>query len=158
MLKDQNNSSSKPSSLSKCLDHLKVEWRKNKSIASLWQDWPTIAGKKLASSCTPLTFQKGILTIGVSHPQWTQALVFNRNQLIAALNAKGHKVKDLRIKQYHPPTKEQKEAEQNIWGNHPSRADIHGKQPCPICNKPSPAGEIALWQKCGLCRQKDLSK
>ena len=45
----------KPSSISKCLDHLKVEWRKNNKIASLWEDWPKISGDQIAANCTPIS-------------------------------------------------------------------------------------------------------
>ncbi|KGG16529.1 MULTISPECIES: DUF721 domain-containing protein [unclassified Prochlorococcus] len=143
--------------LSQCLNHLKVEWNKNKSITALWQDWPRIVGDKLASNCTLLTFQGGVLTIGAQHPQWRQALIFNRSQLLASLRAEGHKIKDLRIKQYYPKKHKFKQNEQDIWKAHPSRADIHGKSICPICKSPSPAGEISLWKKCCLCRRKELS-
>ncbi len=148
----------KLSSLSNCIDKLKVEWLKNKSIAALWNDWPRIAGNKLASNCIPLNFQGGILTIGSNHPQWIQALIFNRNQLLAALRAEGHEIKDLRIQQYYPQKIEPKDNETFIWEKHPSRVDIYGKKKCPICNAPSPIGEISLWGKCGLCRRNDLTQ
>ena len=90
-------SNKKPSSLSNCLSQLKTEWKQNKNVAALWQDWSKIAGDKLSPHCKPLTFQGGVLTVGAQHPQWRQALIFNRNQLIAALRAEGHMIKDLRI-------------------------------------------------------------
>ncbi|AAP99474.1 MULTISPECIES: DUF721 domain-containing protein [Prochlorococcus] len=152
-----SGNTSNPSSLSKCLDQLKVEWNKNQSIASLWQDWPKIAGPKIASNCIPLTFHGGILTIGANHPQWIQALMFNRIQLLAALKAEGHEIKDIRIKQHYPQKSIQKETENAIWEEHPSRSDIHGKNCCPICNVPAPSGEISLWGKCLLCRRQDLT-
>ena len=34
----------KLSSLSNCIDRLKVEWQKDKSIAALWKDWRRGAG------------------------------------------------------------------------------------------------------------------
>ena len=83
--------------------------------------------------------------------------MFNRNQLIAALEAEGHQVKDLRIKNYYPPKQKEFKGEQNIWNEHPSRYDIHGKKNCPICKNTSPAGEITLWGKCGICRRAELS-
>ncbi len=148
----------KPSSLSKCIDQIKIDWRKEKNLAALWQDWPKIAGKNLSSNCTLLNLERGILTIGTNHPQWIQALIFNRNQLITALRAEGHEIKDLRIQQHYYSTKISKEDEQNIWENHPCRADIHGQINCPICKSPSPAGEVNLWGKCVICRRKELSK
>ena len=148
----------KLSSLSNCIEKLKVEWLKDKSIAALWKDWPRIAGKQLSANCIPLNFQGGVLTVGSNHPQWIQALIFNRNQLIAALQAEGHEIKDLRIQQHHPKKIEPKDNETSIWGKHPSRVDIYGKSKCPICNSPAPIGEISLWRKCGLCRRIELTK
>ena len=153
-----NSFGTKPSSLSTCLNHLKKDWKKNKSIASLWKDWPKIAGSQLSSHCIPLTFNRGTLTIGANHPHWIQALIFNRNQLLAALKAEGHEIKNIRIKQYFPENKPLNKEEKDIWEKHPSRSDIHGKQPCPICNSPSPNGEISLWGKCGFCRREELAK
>ncbi len=146
------------SSLSNCIDRLKVEWLKNKSIAALWKDWPRVAGKSLAMHCMPLNFQGGVLTVGANHPQWIQALVFNRNQLIAALRAEGHEVKDLRIQHHYPQEIEPKDNETFVWDKHPSRVDVYGKKTCPNCNSPSPIGEISLWGKCGLCRRNELTK
>ena len=154
---NQGKDNLNPASLSNCLNYIKLDWEKDQTIAALWRDWPQIAGTKLAANSTPLTFQRGILTIGVLHPQWIQAVMFNRNQLLAALKAEGHKVKDLRIKQHHPQKKLERKSELSIWNQHPSRYDIHGKKNCPICNTPSPAGEIALWKKCGFCRREELS-
>ncbi|ABX08359.1 DUF721 domain-containing protein [Prochlorococcus marinus] len=145
-----------PSSLIQCLEDVKQQLHKNQKIAALWQDWPKIAGKDLAEHCTPLTINRGVLIIGASHPQWIQALIFNRNQLLAALKAKGHQVKALKVQSHYPVKHESKEAEQLVWGKHPSRVDIHGVANCSFCNGPAPAGEISLWGKCGLCRRKDL--
>ena len=86
--------------LSDCLDGLSRQWRRDGGLAGLWQDWPTIAGDHLAPHCRPLSLQRGVLTVGASHPQWRQALQYNRLQLIAALNVAGHQVRDLRVQQH----------------------------------------------------------
>ncbi|KGG12965.1 MULTISPECIES: DUF721 domain-containing protein [Prochlorococcus] len=145
-----------PSSLSSCLDNLQNDFKRNKRIASLWQDWPKIAGKDLSLHCKPLSINRGVLTIGASHPQWIQALIFNKTQLLAALKAKGHEVKSLKIQSHYVIKADEKQTEQTIWKNHPSRIDIHGIKTCVYCNRPSPAGEISLWGKCSLCRRKEL--
>ena len=146
------------SSLSNCIDRLKVDWLKQKSIAALWKDWPKVAGKQLSQNCIPLNFQGGVLTVGSTHPQWIQALIFNRHQLIAALRAEGHEIRDLRIKQHYPQKITPKDDETSIREKHPSRTDVFGKKKCPICNFPAPIGEISLWGKCGLCRRNELNK
>ena len=146
------------SSLSNCLDNLKSNWDKNQPIASLWQDWPKIAGKQLSKNCKPISFQMGVLTIGANHPHWIQALLYNRNQLQAALIAKGHQIKEIRIQKHYFEQTQNIQTEKNIWDNHPSRADIHGMSVCQTCNSPAPKGEISLWGKCGLCRRQDLNQ
>ena len=153
----QKKGAQKLSSLSNCIDRLKVEWQKDKSIAALWKDWPRVAGEKLSMNCIPLHFQGGVLTVGSSHPQWIQALIFNRNQLIAALRAEGHEIRDLRIQQHYPKEIKPKDNETSIWEKHPSRVDVFGKKKCPLCNAPAPIGEISLWGKCGFCRRNELT-
>ena len=100
------------STLSSCLGTLKQSWKKQGVITSLWNEWPKIAGEQLAPHTRPISFKHGILIIGASHPQWLQALIYNRPQLLAAIRTNGHKVKDLRIQQYHP--KKLKEIEEEL--------------------------------------------
>ena len=153
----ENQKPPNPLSVSSCINHIKHKWSEGNSISALWKDWPEIAGEQLSSNCSPLTFQGGILTLGANHPQWVQALIFNKTQLLASLRTAGHVIKEIRIKQQYPRKYNQLETEQSIWKKHPSRADIYGKKECPMCNSPSPVGEISLWGKCGLCRREDLS-
>ncbi len=147
----------KPSSLLVCLDELQSGFKKNHKISALWKDWPKIAGEQLAPHCIPLSIYKGVLVIGANHPQWIQALIFNRNQLLAGLKAKGHNVKDLKIKNYYQQKNSEIKSETEVWEDHPSRIDVHGLSKCTHCQRPAPSGEISLWGKCGLCRRKDLS-
>lgn len=145
-------------SLSSCLDTLKRDWQQKGSIAGLWQEWPRLAGPQLAPHCRPLSMRQGILVIGASHPQWRQALLYNRHQLLAALRAAGHEIKDLRIQQHHPKETPKPESETSIWARHPSRIDVHGMAACNNCGSPAPAGEMALWGRCGFCRSKQLAE
>ncbi len=144
-------------SLSGCLDDLKASWRRESNLRALLQDWSSIAGEKLYPNCTPLSFKRGILVIGASHPQWRQALLYTRNQLLATIKAAGHEIKDIRIQQHYPSERKELETEESIWGKHPSRSDIHGLTTCKTCKSPAPSGEIKLWNKCIFCRRKDLS-
>ncbi len=148
---------SAPSAISSCLDNVTSQLNKNEKVSALWKDWPKIAGKELSLHCTPLSFLRGVLIIGASHPQWVQALIFNKNQLLAALKAKGHEVKSLKIQNHYKPQSKTKDTQKAIWKKHPSRIDIHGISKCTFCNSPAPSGEISLWGKCGFCRRKDLS-
>ena len=144
--------------LKTCLDSLRQDWQQNGNLAGLWQDWPRIAGARLAPHCRPLALQRGVLTIGASHPQWRQALQYNRPQLLAALRGAGHPVRDLRIQQNHASTTLTPVDEKTIWSRHPSRIDVHGMGTCPRCQRPSPQGEIDLWSFCGFCRRQELSE
>ncbi len=147
----------KASSLASCLDDLKTKWQKKPGIAGLWQDWPIVAGSQLAKNCRPLSFHRGVLVVGASHPQWLQALQYNRSQLIASLRAAGHKIRDLRIQKYHPSKTKHEESLESIWARHPSRIDVHGLTTCNLCGSPAPTGEMALWGKCGFCKRKNIS-
>ena len=146
------------SALSDCLDGLRQDWRRDGSLAALWQDWPSIAGERLAPHCRPLSLQRGVLTVGASHPQWRQALQYNKPQLISALNRAGHPVRDLRIQQHHASNAAPLDSEASIWAQHPSRADVHGMGACPSCARPAPNGEINLWGRCGFCHRRRFTE
>ena len=70
-------------SIFSCLEEIKSSWKGN--IGGLIQEWVEIAGEHLALNCTPLNIQNKVLTIGASHPQWRQALQYNRLELIESL-------------------------------------------------------------------------
>ena len=141
-------------SIYKCLEEIKSSWKGN--VGGLIQDWGEIAGEQLALNCTPLTIQNKTLTIGASHPQWRQALIYNRLELIESLNSYGYQIKEIRIRQHYPIDLVPRKTEIEIWENHPSRTDKNGITNCPFCKVPSPKGEIKLWGKCSFCRRKEL--
>ncbi|MCX5931402.1 MAG: DUF721 domain-containing protein [Cyanobacteria bacterium] len=138
-----------------CLEQMQQEWRRAGSLAALWQAWPRIAGDQLAPHCRPLSLQGGVLTVGAQHPQWLQALRYNRHQLLGALRGSGFPVRDLRFRQHQPPAAGLPGSEDiaRVWAAHPSRVDVHGLALCSACGTPAPAGELARWGHCGLCRR-----
>ena len=144
-------------SISYCLDKIKASWKQKNSIGGLIQEWENIAGRQLSSNCKPISLRNKILIIGASHPQWRQALLYSRPQLLSSLISAGYEIKEIRIQQYHFEKSKPKLNELDIWESHPSRTDIHGLSVCNNCGSPSPSGEIKLWGKCGFCRRKDLS-
>ena len=110
-----------------CLDHLRQDWdRKDDhlaaSLAGLARDRRRATGPPLP------TFIAGTwgLDRGSRHPQWRQALLYTKPQLLSALRQAGHAVKDLRIQQHHGLTVQSDAQEASIWARHPSRADVHG--------------------------------
>ena len=141
-----------------CLEALKIAWRQEGSLAALWQDWPTLAGDLLASHCQPLALRNGVLSVGASHPQWRQALLYSKLQLLASIRAAGHPVRDLRIQQHHQQPRRIASDPLDDWKRHPSRIDVHGIAPCPRCGTPSPMGEMAQWGHCSFCRRLQLSE
>ena len=143
-------------SIYKCLEEIKSSWKGD--VGELIQDWTEIAGKQLALNCTPLNLKNKILTIGASHPQWRQAIQYNKPQLIESLKSFGYQIKEIRIRQYYPINLVARVSEKEIWERHPSRTDKNGIIGCPSCEVPSPKGEIKLWGKCSFCRRKELEK
>ncbi len=141
-------------SIYSCLEEIKSSWKGN--IGGLIQDWVEIAGEQIALNCTPLNLQNKVLTIGASHPQWRQALMYNRLELIESLKSFGYQIKEIRIRQHYPIDLVARKTENEIWENHPSRTDKNGITNCPNCKVPSPNGEIKLWGKCSFCRRKEL--
>tara|TARA_Y100001968_G_scaffold31049_1_gene23907 strand:+ start:40 stop:522 length:483 start_codon:yes stop_codon:yes gene_type:complete len=141
-------------SIFKCLEEIKSSWKGD--VGGLIQDWAEIAGEQLALNCTPLNIQNKTLTIGASHPQWRQALQYNRLELIESLNSHGYKIREIRIRQHYPIDLVTTKSEKEIWEKHPSRTDKYGITNCPFCKVPSPKGEIKLWGKCSFCRRKEL--
>ena len=137
-----------------CLEGIKSSWKGD--VGGLIQDWGKIAGEKLALNCTPLNIKNKILTIGASHPQWRQALQYNRMKLIESLQSYGYQIREIRIRQFYPVDLVNRESEKEIWERHPSRSDKNGIINCPFCKIPSPKGEIKLWGKCSFCRRKEL--
>ena len=157
MISEDSNNKTKPKnekSIYTCLEKIKSSWKGD--VGGLIQDWVEIAGEQLALNCTPLNIQNNDLTIGASHPQWRQALQYNRLELIESLKSYGYQIKEIKIRQHYPMDLVTRETEKEIWENHPSRADKNGITNCPSCEVPAPKGEIKLWGKCSFCRRKEL--
>ena len=156
ILNDSNHKrkAKREQSINTCLEIIKSSWKGN--VGGLIQDWPEIAGKQLSLNCTPLNIQNKILTIGASHPQWRQALQYNRLELIESLKSYGYEIKEIRIRQHYPIDLVTRESEKEIWERHPSRTDKNGIINCTFCKVPSPHGEIKRWGKCSFCRRKEL--
>ena len=154
IFEDLKHKTKRDTSIYTCLEEIKASWKGN--VGGLIQDWEEIAGEQLSSNCTPLSIQNKILTIGASHPQWRQALQYNRLELIESLKSYGYQIREIRIRQYYPINLATRESEKEIWGKHPSRSDKNGIINCPNCSVPSPKGEVKLWGKCCFCRRKEL--
>ncbi|MEO1002748.1 MAG: DUF721 domain-containing protein [Cyanobacteria bacterium J06638_7] len=146
-------------SLDRCLEAVQQNWGRQGHLASLWQRWPELAGAQLAPHCRPLRLQGSLLTVGAPPGPWLQALQYHRHQLLGALRAAGFALRDLRVEQHHPTALAPpgRQEEEQAWGRHPSRADVHGMAACPRCGCPAPAGEMARWGHCSFCRRRQLA-
>ena len=154
ILEDSKHKTKRDPTIYTCLEEIKASWKGN--VGGLIQDWVEIAGEQLSSNCTPLNIQNKILTIGASHPQWRQALQYNRLELIDSLKKHGYQIREIRIRQHYPINLATRESEKEIWEKHPSRTDKNGIINCPNCRVPSPKGEVNLWGKCCFCRRNEL--
>ena len=148
-------------SLGRCLEVLSDDWRRDGGLAGLWQAWPRIVGSPLADHCRPLRLQGGVLWVGADHPSWLQALRFSRHQLLGALRAAGHPVRDLRIEQRESVRASPTAVDLTIsdWESHPSRPRQSAMVTCPACRCPAPPGELERWGRCAFCQRQgnDLS-
>jgi hypothetical protein len=141
--------------IASCLEQLQGEWRRDGNLAALWNAWPRIAGPQLAPHCQPLQMRGGRLLVGASHPQWLQALRFNKHQLLGALRGAGFSITDLHFQQHlaTPLPAGGTELEAQAWAQHPSRVDVHGMATCPRCGRPAPGGELLRWEHCSFCER-----
>ena len=145
------------STISYCLEKIKESIRRESKLLAILESWENLAGEQLAQNCIPLRLQQETLFIGAEHPQWRQALIYNRIKLLSSIKSAGHKVKEIKIQQYHPQKRAQRSKEElTNWKKHPSRIDVHGIAECTSCGNPAPVGEMALWGYCSLCRRNYL--
>ncbi len=150
----QNN----PVALNKCLEDFRKSWSDFDNLINLSNNWVKIVGKGLAKECQPLKIENNILTIVANHPQWRQALIYNKHNLKESILALGIKLKNIRIVQnYQDESKNDKFIDnQMIWDNHPSKMKNQQIVNCKICQRPSPLGEIERWGKCTFCWRENI--
>ena len=146
-----------PESLENCLITFKKSWSEIDHLMELTEKWEMVVGKDLSKECKPLKIEKNILTIVVNHPQWRQALIYNKHRLKERIDKIGIHLNQIKIIQYY-------ELESNnikspnakkVWDNHPSRVSKNNMSICKFCNCPTPNGEIVRWGKCTFCWRKN---
>jgi len=157
-IKYANKSSniSGPSSVSNCLKTIKDNWKKKSNISSISQNWVNLVGEKLANNCLPLSLNGGVLIIGASHPQWRQAIQYTKIELLESFKRNGHKIKDLKVQQYHLKKSNGKDEGIAKLDKHPSKIDKVGFEICSECLCPAPAGELKRWKKCSFCKRSEF--
>tara|TARA_Y100001978_G_C23607603_1_gene391924 strand:- start:58 stop:513 length:456 start_codon:yes stop_codon:yes gene_type:complete len=142
-----------PESLENCLRNFKNSWSEIDNLLELTQNWENIVGKDLSKECKPLKIEKNILTVVANHPQWRQALIYNKHKLKDSINRFGIKLFNIRVIQnYESNLSNNKSSRVNEdWNNHPSRIKSQELIKCDFCQRPTPSGEIRRWGKCAFC-------
>jgi len=146
-----------PESIQNCLDEFQKSWEDLNQLTQLNNSWNEVIGNELSRECKPLKIEKKILIIGVNHPQWRQALIYNRHKLIETIRNIGINLKEIKIIQNYEESNLKKTSldPKKIWENHPCRVKSDGMVACKFCNIPSPKGEILRWGKCIFCWRKN---
>ncbi len=142
-----------PELLANCLKTFKKSWSEIDNFLELTQNWEEIVGRDLSKECKPLKIEKKILTIGANHPQWRQALIYNKHKLKDSISRFGIQLVNIRVVQYYQSNLSNQELSKakDDWKNHPSKINNDGLSKCKICERPTPNGEIARWGKCAFC-------
>ena len=145
-----------PHPLRNCLDNFKTSYGDLNNLSKIIEKWKELIGSELFQECKPLNIEKKILTIAVNHPQWRQALIFNKHKLKERIEKIGITLNEIRIIQnYEIKNKNIKATNAKIvWEKHPSRIDENNMSICTHCNSPTPHGEIDRWGKCSFCWRK----
>ncbi len=139
-----------------CLDDFKRSWEDLDKISKLNENWEKLIGLELFRACKPLKIEQKILTIAVNHPQWRQALIYNKHRLKDTIIRFGINLNEIKIIQnYEVKTLDKNEINaKKVWDNHPSRIKDNNMIVCKLCNSPTPKGEISRWGKCTFCWRK----
>ena len=142
-----------PDTLNKCLINFRKSWSDIDNLINLSNNWSKVVGKDLAQECKPLKFENKILTIVANHPQWRQALIYNKHKLKESILKLGINLKNIRIVQNYQEEFNKDKISNNklIWDNHPSRIKNQLMQNCKVCERPTPQREIERWGKCTFC-------
>ena len=146
-----------PQSLQNCLDDFKKSWEDYYKLSKINENWEKVIGLQLSKECKPLKVEQKILTIAVNHPQWRQALIYNKHRLKGTISRLGISLNEIKIIQNY----EDKTLNRNalhtkiIWENHPSRIINNNMIICKYCNSPTPKGELSRWGKCSFCWRND---
>ena len=148
----------KPEALNNCLLKFRKSWSDFDKMLNLSNDWAKVVGKDLAKECQPLKIENNVLTIVANHPQWRQALIYNKHKLKESILGLGINLKNIRIVQnYHEESNKDKVSNNKfIWDNHPSRIKNQKIQNCKVCERPTPLREIKRWGKCTFCWRENI--
>ena len=140
-----------------CLDDFKKSWEDLDKLSKLNENWKKLIGLELSRACRPLKIEQKRLTIAVNHPQWRQALIYNKHRLLETIRSFGINLNEIKVIQnYEVEILNKKENNpKQVWENHPIRIKNNNMVICKLCNSPAPKGEISRWGKCTFCWRKN---
>jgi len=164
-----------------------ANWQQRQQFQRLQRHWATVVGPGVAAQTRPIAIQAETLKVATSSAMWAQNLMFERQRILAKLNAKlPFTLKDIRFSTaqwYDSQELDIVSEAERVWQHHPSRlsapqprspqnlrpsdpatafqqwAEIvrsrsHTFPLCPLCQCPTPKGELERWAKCSLCAAK----
>ena len=142
-----------PYSIQNCLNDFKKSWEDLDKLNNLNANWEKLVGLELSRACKPLKIEQKTLTIVVNHPQWRQALIYNKHRLKETISKFGINLNEIKIIQnYEFKTLDKQDMNAiKVWENHPNRIKTNNMVNCKECNCPAPKGEISRWGKCTFC-------
>ena len=145
-----------PQSLKNCLDNFKKSWGDFEKLMQINDNWKELVGLELFKECKPLKIEKKILTITVNHPQWRQALIYNKHRLKERIEEMGISLYEIKMIQNYEKNLENLNLTNAkfIWNHHPSRINKNDMSICKFCHCPTPKGEISRLGKCTFCWRK----
>jgi len=134
----------------------KKSWGDLDKLSKINESWAKLIGLELSRVCKPLKIENKNLIIAVNHPQWRQALIYNKHRLKESICKFGINLNEIKIIQnYEIKNKNIKANNAKIvWAKHPSRIHHNNMCICTLCNSPTPEGEIKRWGKCSFCWRK----
>ena len=140
-----------------CLNDFKKSWEDLNKLSNLIENWEELIGLELSKAIKPLKIEQKTLTIAVNHPQWRQALIYNKHRLKESISKFGINLNEIKIIQnYEVKTIDKKEMNaKTVWEDHPIRIKNNNMVICKLCNSPAPKGEISRWGKCTFCWRKN---
>ena len=80
-----------------CLNDFKKSWEDLNKLSNLNENWVNLIGLELSKACKPLKIEQKTLTIAVNHPQWRQALIYNKHRLKESIIKFGINLKEVKI-------------------------------------------------------------
>ena len=87
-----------PHPLKNCLDNFQKSWVDLDKLYKINENWKDLIGLDLFQECKPLNIEKKILTIAVNHPQWRQALIYNKHRVKDSISRFGINLNEISSK------------------------------------------------------------